>query len=68
MVLEKELLKYKNGVVKYSDLADVVWGEEAEFSLWALSRLAGRVKKKLAEMGYGGMIENVRGVGYRYQG
>jgi len=61
-----EMLKHKNMVVKYGDLADVIWGEEGEYSLWALSRLAGRVKEKLSDMGYGGAIENVRGVGYRW--
>lgn len=62
------LLSHKGSVVTYDQLGDEVWGVDAEYSLWALSRLVGRVKTKLRREGYGDLIENVRSVGYQMVG
>ena len=52
----------------YDQLGDEVWGVDTEYSLWALSRLVGRVKTKLRREGYGEVIENVHSVGYQMVG
>lgn len=53
-------------VVSYDELIEQVWGGESEKTLWTVSRLVGRVKEKMRRQGWGGLIEIVRGVGYKY--
>lgn len=59
------MLSARGETVSYDRLGDEVWGKDNVFSLWALSRLVGRVKSKLRARGYGEMIMSVRGVGYK---
>lgn len=64
-LLLTKLIARRGEIVTYDELAESVWGENAEFSLWALSRLLGRVRGKVREAGVGESVESVRGVGYR---
>ncbi|EKD57346.1 MAG: hypothetical protein ACD_57C00339G0002 [uncultured bacterium] len=60
------LLKHKNTLVTYDQLANVLWAEaEDKFSLYAIAKLLQGVRQKIRDMGiHNPVIKTSRGQGY----
>jgi hypothetical protein len=64
MKVAKILVEKSGEIVTYNEIADILWGEGEFRTFWAINKLVGRTRRKLAAMGVVGKIVSVRGVGY----
>jgi hypothetical protein len=59
------LVKHKDELTTYDDLADTVWGEGEFKTFWALNKMVERLRQKLAGEGIAGeRLLSIRGQGY----
>lgn len=61
----KLLIEKNNSVVEVDNLADIIFREGEEFSLWAIAKMIQRLRDKLEQNGVSGsFIQTLRGQGY----
>ena len=64
-IVLKFLLKNRNELVSFDDLADELWGQDDFKSLWALNKAIQRLRTKLSSLGFSQEnLKVVRGQGY----
>lgn len=66
-VVLKLLITHKGELVTYDELADSLWGQGEFKTFWAINKIMGRMRPKLAKMDLRVKIEPVRGQGYILQ-
>ena len=58
------LIKNRNDLVNYDQIADCIWGEGKFKSYWAINKLTQRVQNKIKTLGINLQIIGTRGKGY----
>ncbi|MFA5828269.1 MAG: winged helix-turn-helix domain-containing protein [Candidatus Shapirobacteria bacterium] len=65
--LLRGFLESRGRVISREEVARVLWGKRADvkYSDWAIDKMVGSLRKKMAEESIGNRIQTVRGRGYR---
>lgn len=62
--LLRELIKNKNELISYDQIADIIWGEGKFKSYWAINKIVQRIQKKIDKI----EVERIKIVGVRGRG
>ncbi len=65
-IILSTLVVNRGEVISFNDMGDIIWkGQEDKYSLWAMSKLVEKTRKKLKENGiYSEILQTVRKQGY----
>jgi hypothetical protein len=63
-----KILTTKNELLNRSDTAKILWGENMDYSEWALDQAIKRLRKKLSNLGINpNLLKTIKGKGYRWK-
>lgn len=67
-IILTSLIKKQNQIVTFDELADIVWQDDEEFSIWAINKQLQRLRTKLQSLGMEGtVLQSIKGRGYSLQ-